>query len=79
METALNDIPRCYRTPLLLRMQGFPYREIGVTLGLPAGTVKSRIHSRTPTPPPGDQVAILTCDDHHPSPKSHHGRTARRR
>ena len=42
---ALDGLPLRFRSPLLLRdMEGWSYEDIGKTLGLSAGTVKSRIH-----------------------------------
>ncbi|MDH3743794.1 MAG: RNA polymerase sigma factor [Acidobacteriota bacterium] len=42
---AIAALPLRYRAPLLLHeIQGWPYREIGLTLGCREGTVKSRIH-----------------------------------
>ena len=47
----LNDVLRIingfsleFREPMLLRMAGFRYDEIANRLGIPEGTVKSRIH-----------------------------------
>ena len=36
-------LPRDYRIPFLMHISGFKYREIADRLGLPLGTVKSRI------------------------------------
>ncbi len=36
-------LPRDYRIPFLMHISGFKYREIAERLGLPLGTVKSRI------------------------------------
>jgi RNA polymerase sigma-70 factor (ECF subfamily) len=42
---AIAALPLRYRAPLLLHeIQGWPYRDIGQTLGCREGTVKSRIH-----------------------------------
>lgn len=42
---ALNRIPEELRTAVILRdLQGLSYQEIAEALGLPEGTVKSRIH-----------------------------------
>ncbi|NNE28837.1 MAG: RNA polymerase sigma factor [Saprospiraceae bacterium] len=39
----LDEIDENLRTPFLLHYQGYKYQEIADTLGLPLGTVKSRI------------------------------------
>jgi len=39
----LDEIEENLRTPFLLHYQGYKYQEIADTLGLPLGTVKSRI------------------------------------
>ena len=42
---ALNDLPGPYRTAVVLSdMNGLEYREIAELLGVPSGTVKSRIY-----------------------------------
>jgi RNA polymerase sigma-70 factor (ECF subfamily) len=42
---ALRRIPEDFRQPLLLDLwEGYSLREIGEALGLPEGTVKSRLH-----------------------------------
>ncbi len=42
---AIAELPLRFRAPLLLHeIQGWPYREIGRSLGCREGTVKSRIH-----------------------------------
>jgi RNA polymerase sigma-70 factor (ECF subfamily) len=42
---ALEDLPEEFRHAVLLRdMQGLSYEEIGEVLGVPPGTVRSRIH-----------------------------------
>ena len=40
---AVNRLPKEYRIPFSMRVSGFKYREIAEKLGLPLGTVKSRI------------------------------------
>ena len=40
---AVNSLPKEYRIPFSMRVSGFKYREIAEKLGLPLGTVKSRI------------------------------------
>ena len=39
----VHELPRDYRIPFLMHISGFKYREIAERLGLPLGTVKSRI------------------------------------
>ena len=39
----VHSLPRDYRIPFLMHIAGFKYREIAERLGLPLGTVKSRI------------------------------------
>jgi len=42
---ALGNLPEAYRTAVVLRdIEGFTYEEIGAILGVPVGTVMSRIH-----------------------------------
>ncbi len=40
---AVNALPKEYRIPFMMHLSGFKYREIAERLGLPLGTVKSRI------------------------------------
>lgn len=40
----VNELPKEYRTPFMMYVSGFKYREIAEKLGLPLGTVKSRIY-----------------------------------
>ena len=40
----VNALPKEYRVPFAMYVSGFKYREIADKLGLPLGTVKSRIH-----------------------------------
>ena len=40
---AVNRLPKEYRIPFSMHVSGFKYREIAEKLGLPLGTVKSRI------------------------------------
>lgn len=43
--SALEEVPEAFRIAVRLRdIDGFPYREIGRILGVPPGTVMSRIH-----------------------------------
>ena len=43
MHRIVNSLPREYRVPFSMHISGFKYREIAEKLGLPLGTVKSRI------------------------------------
>lgn len=43
MHRVVNSLPREYRIPFSMHVSGFKYREIADKLGLPLGTVKSRI------------------------------------
>ncbi len=43
MEAAISDIDLSIRTPFLMYFQGYKYQEIAEYLGIPLGTVKSRI------------------------------------
>ena len=40
----VNSLPKEYRVPFSMYISGFEYREIADRLGLPIGTVKSRIY-----------------------------------
>ena len=44
MRRIVNALPAEYRQPFSMYVSGFKYREIAEKLGLPLGTVKSRIH-----------------------------------
>jgi RNA polymerase sigma-70 factor (ECF subfamily) len=45
VKAALSRLPYSYRAPLVLRFYNdLPYRDIGDILGIPEGTVKTRIH-----------------------------------
>ena len=44
MRRIVNALPKEYRIPFSLYVSGFKYREIADKLGLPLGTVKSRIY-----------------------------------
>ena len=41
--TIIRTLPKEYRVPFAMHVSGFKYREIAEKLGLPLGTVKSRI------------------------------------
>ncbi len=43
MRRVVNALPREYKVPFSMHVAGFKYREIAEKLGLPLGTVKSRI------------------------------------
>ena len=43
MTRIVNSLPREYKVPFSMHVAGFKYREIAEKLGLPIGTVKSRI------------------------------------
>lgn len=66
LDAALSDLPLDFRVPIVLRdIAGLDYAEIADTLGIPSGTVKSRIArgraslatslSSGNHPPPGDR------------------------
>lgn len=45
VKRALSDLPESFRLPVLLAdVEGFSYREIAEMLGIPIGTVMSRLH-----------------------------------
>lgn len=44
MRRVVNALPKDYRIPFAMYVSGFKYREIADELGLPLGTVKSRIY-----------------------------------
>ena len=41
---ALEELPEKFRTTVLLDVEGFAYKEIAEMLGIPIGTVMSRLH-----------------------------------
>ena len=44
VKDALNDLPEKFRSVVLLDVEGFSYKEIAEMLGIPIGTVMSRLH-----------------------------------
>ena len=42
--SAIQQLPSEYRTPFSMHVSGYKYNEIADHMGLPLGTVKSRIH-----------------------------------
>jgi len=40
----VNALPESLSKPFLLMLEGFKYEEISETMGIPIGTIKSRIH-----------------------------------
>lgn len=44
IKMALKSIPECYSKPFISHFEGFKYHEIAEELGMPIGTVKTRIH-----------------------------------
>lgn len=44
IQKALNHIPEVYSVPFVKYFEGFKYYEIADELGIPLGTVKTRIH-----------------------------------
>lgn len=42
---AIDELPECYRAAVYLAdVEGYPYREVAAMLGVPIGTVMSRLH-----------------------------------
>ena len=44
IENAVNALDHVYRVPFKLYLSGYKYQEISEKIGIPLGTVKSRIH-----------------------------------
>ena len=44
VDKAVGQLEEHFRLPFLMQFQGFQYEEIATALGIPLGTVKSRIH-----------------------------------
>ena len=44
VKDALADLPEKFRATVLLDVEGFSYKEIAEMLGIPIGTVMSRLH-----------------------------------
>ena len=44
IQQALMDLPERFRSVVLLDVEGFHYKEIAEMLGIPSGTVMSRLH-----------------------------------
>src|SRR5207248_8541593 len=44
VKDALGDLPEKFRSVVLLAVEGFSYKEIAEMLGIPIGTVMSRLH-----------------------------------
>ena len=44
VKDALGDLPEKFRSVVLLDVEGFSYKEIAEMLGIPIGTVMSRLH-----------------------------------
>ncbi len=45
IESVLISIPEKYYVPFMMFFEGYKYHEIGEHLGLPEGTVKTRIYT----------------------------------
>lgn len=43
IEAGINKLDEQYRTPFMMHVEGYKYEEISQELGIPMGTVKSRI------------------------------------
>lgn len=44
IERSLERLDEAFRTPFLMHFEGYKYHEIAEHMGIPIGTVKSRIH-----------------------------------
>lgn len=45
MQRAIDTLDRPYKIPMSLYLSGYKYQEIAEKMGIPLGTVKSRIHA----------------------------------
>ena len=46
IQRAIDTLDRPYKIPMSLYLSGYKYQEIAEKMGIPLGTVKSRIHAR---------------------------------
>lgn len=44
IQRSLSKLPKCYYDPFIQYFEGYKYHEIAEELGIPIGTVKTRIH-----------------------------------
>ncbi|RZK58585.1 MAG: RNA polymerase sigma factor [Pedobacter sp.] len=44
IQRSLDKLPKCYYDPFIQYFEGYKYHEIAEDLGIPIGTVKTRIH-----------------------------------
>jgi RNA polymerase sigma factor (sigma-70 family) len=44
IQRSLDKLPKCYYGPFIQYFEGYKYHEIAEDLGIPIGTVKTRIH-----------------------------------
>ena len=45
IQRAIDTLDRPYKIPMSLYLSGYKYQEIAEKMGIPLGTVKSRIHA----------------------------------